>query len=348
MVNTTIDGTGSPSGDLSLRQAVNLANVLGADETITFDSALFATPRTIALTQGQLDLSDTGAIQTITAPAAGVTVSGGGISGVFQVDASVTATITGLTIIDGNSSYGGGIDNAGTLTVTNSTLADNSAGILGGGIDNAGTLTVAGSALSGNSAFQFGGSIYNSGTVTVTNSTLSGNSAEYGAGIDNSGTVTVTNSTLAGNSVQDAGGGINNGGTVTLANTIVAGNTNPSGASDLSGTSASGSFNLIGTGGAGGLQNGVNGNIVLTSLTGLDLAPLGDYGGPTQTIALLPGSPAAGAGNEADTGVNTDQRGMPLDNPPDIGAFQTQPELVVNITIDGTGSPSGGMSCARP
>ena len=77
----------------------------------------------------------------------------------------------------------------------------------------------------------------------------------------------------------------------------------------------SGSNNLIGTGGSGGLVNGVDGNIVLTSLTDLGLAPLGNYGGPTQTMALLPGSPAIGAGVIADypgttTPITTDQRGL--------------------------------------
>ena len=67
----------------------------------------------------------------------------------------------------------------------------------------------------------------------------------------------------------------------------------------------------------------MQGNIVLTSLAGLGLAPLGDYGGPTQTIALLPGSPALGAGT-ALNGITTDQRGEPLDVPVDIGAFQSQ------------------------
>ena len=59
---------------------------------------------------------------------------------------------------------------------------------------------------------------------------------------------------------------------------------------------------------------GQSGNIVLTSLADLGLAPLGDYGGPTQTMALLPGSPAIGAGI-AVSGVTTDQRGLPLDSP---------------------------------
>ena len=93
-------------------------------------------------------------------------------------------------------------------------------------------------------------------------------------------------------------------------------------ASDIIG-SVSGSFNLIGTGGSGGIFSGVNGNLVLTSLTNLGLAPLGNYGGPTQTMALLPGSAAIGAGT-AVNGVTTDQRGEPLDSPPDIGAFQSQ------------------------
>ena len=47
-------------------------------------------------------------------------------------------------------------------------------------------------------------------------------------------------------------------------------------------------------------------------------------------MALLPGSPAIGAGVIADypgttTPITTDQRGLPLDSPsPDIGAFQSQ------------------------
>ena len=68
-------------------------------------------------------------------------------------------------------------------------------------------------------------------------------------------------------------------------------------------------------------MNGIGGNIVLTDLAGLGLAPLGDYGGPTQTMALLPGSPAIGEG-AAVAGVTTDQRGFALDSPVDIGAFQ--------------------------
>ena len=108
-------------------------------------------------------------------------------------------------------------------------------------------------------------------------------------------------------------------------------NTNDTGsgapADDIAGTVASASANnLIGTGGSGGLVNGVNGNLVGVANPGLDPNGLQDNGGPTQTIALLPGSPAIGAGSDNIPGVtvpSTDQRGVkrPSDGI-DIGAFQ--------------------------
>jgi hypothetical protein len=53
------------------------------------------------------------------------------------------------------------------------------------------------------------------------------------------------------------------------------------------------------------------------------LAPLADNGGPTPTMALLPGSPAIDAGVSV-SGVTTDQRGVPRPqgSAPDIGAFE--------------------------
>ena len=58
------------------------------------------------------------------------------------------------------------------------------------------------------------------------------------------------------------------------------------------------------------------------------LAPLGNDGGPTQTMGLLPGSPAIDAGNNAliPSGVTTDQRGTGypriVNGTVDIGAFE--------------------------
>src|SRR5262249_30496487 len=142
VVNTTSDGTGSPAGDLSLRQAVNLANALTGAQSITFDATVFATPQTITLTSGQLELSNTSGTETISGSAAGVTVSGGGASRVFQVDSGVTATLSGLTITDGVAAYGGGVNNAGTASLTDCTVSGNSAGNSGGGLANIGTATL--------------------------------------------------------------------------------------------------------------------------------------------------------------------------------------------------------------
>ena len=116
----------------------------------------------------------------------------------------------------------------------------------------------------------------------------------------------------------------------------------------VSASAVTGTYNLIGTGGSGGITGGSGGNIVLTGSETAGLSPLGDYGGPTQTMALLPGSPAIGAGIATDSrarapGHHRPARVRPTRTDPDIGAFQTNP-LVVNTTIDGTGSPSGDLS----
>ena len=49
------------------------------------------------------------------------------------------------------------------------------------------------------------------------------------------------------------------------------------------------------------------------------LAPLGNYGGPTQTMALLPGSPARNAATGST--ITSDQRGFPIVGTPDLGAY---------------------------
>ncbi len=328
-VTTTDEGSSTPFGALDLGGAVNLANVLPGAHTITFDPNGFAIPfanPTITLTSGQLVLSNKTGTETIDGPAAGVTVSGGGLSQVFQVDAGVTASISGLTITGGKATSGGGLANSGTLTLTNCTISGNTAGA-GGGLWNDGTATLINCTISSDTASNHGGDAFNEATMSLANCTISGNTAGAGGGL------------------------YNETGAATLSSTIVAGNTStssPPGASDIAGpVSVSGAHNLIGTGGSGGLANGVNGNIVLASLTGLGLAPLGFYGGPTQTMAILPGSPAVGAGTSA-AGVTTDQRGFPLENPPDIGAFQVSNSLAfqVNTTAGGLPAPVGDLSLA--
>ena len=257
--------------------------------------------------------------------------------------------------ISGNSS---GLSNGGTATLTGCTISDNSgAGIASGNGYQAASLTLTDCTISGNS----GGGLGNFGTATVADCTINGNSAPYRAGgVDNFGTASLTACTISGNSAP-VGGGVYNyqgvnpysghvyAGTVTLNDTIVAGNTDGQGtASDIGGNATSilsGSYNLIGTGGSGGLTNGTDGNIVLTSLANLDLGPLADNGGPTETMALLPGSAAIRAGTTADypgtsTPISTDQRGRPLDSAPDIGAYQTQASHLINLSFTNLSSPT--------
>jgi len=342
----------------------NLGNP--APNTVVFDtSGVFSTPQTITLNQslGTLDLSGTNVPIAIDGPtSAALTVSGGGNVGVFQVDAGVTANFTRLTIADGASGLGGGVNNAGILTIDDSILTDNTANA-GGGISNVGNLTLMSSTLVGNSTdLDFGGAVSNNGTMSVTDSTLADNSAAEGGGaIITNDSLTLTNVTIAGNSAGTVAGGIyetggtlttvnvtiadNNvaaggsggglevdGGSAALDNTIVALNTEGTGgsasASDISALQAtlSGSYNVIGTGGSGGLVNGVDHNQV--GVASPVLGTLASNGGPTQTIALLPGSPAIGGGSSNIPGVTvptTDQRGVARPaNSIDVGAFQDQ------------------------
>jgi hypothetical protein len=278
--------------------------------------------------------------------------SGGAIANFGNLLTVSNCTLSGnSTALDaqyGYEGYGGAIGNFGhLLTVSNCTLSGNFAGSDGGAIANgsaarygfpSGQVTVTGCTLSGNSVRSgyFGGGIFSSsGTLTVSNSTLSGNSGTFGAGINtfyNPGrqptTLTVSNSTLSGNS----GSAIYNTGTATLQSTIVAGN-----GYDLvsNNVASSSSYNLIGTGGSGGLMNGVNHNLVGVANPGL--GSLADNGGPTRTILLLPGSPAIGAGDPALAGT-PDQRGVLRGTPVSIGAFQGTTLTVTTLSDSGAGS----------
>ncbi|HEV2394893.1 MAG TPA: MBG domain-containing protein [Verrucomicrobiae bacterium] len=236
-----------------------------------------------------------------------------GAGGVFN-DNNATLVVSN-SILSGNlagpAAGGGGIYNLGVLSVFNSTISSNQAPN-GGGICNSGTLIVANSTISSNLVtVNGGGGIDNGGTLTVANSTISGNQASYGGGINlaNAATWTAANVTITGNGATGAagsGGGIDAAVTGTLNNSIVAGNSDSGGADDLGGTIGTASHDLIGdAGSAGGIGNGVNGNIVGNSGSGtinlttvLDTT-LANNGGPTLTHALVVNSPAIDAGDNA-------------------------------------------------
>ena len=99
-----------------------------------FDGGVFATARTINLTGGLLELSNTTGTETIVGPAAGLTIDGGGKGPIFQVDQNVEASISGLTITGGSASgVGGGLlNNNGDVTLTGCTVTGNTAANGGG------------------------------------------------------------------------------------------------------------------------------------------------------------------------------------------------------------------------
>ena len=68
----------------------------------------------------------------------------------------------------------------------------------------------------------------------------------------------------------------------------------------------------------------------LTTAT-IKLAPPGPNGGTTWTMALLPGSPARSAANGS--AITTDQRGFPVVNLPDAGAYEAGTFINYNAYI---------------
>ncbi len=274
----------------------------------------------------------------------GVTIENGTPEGTIQSDDgggiynAGTLTVSDSTISGSLASNGGGIYNAGMLTVSDSTVSDNAA-FNGAGIQNAGTLLVTNSAIIDNPGYDGGGGGIgtSAGTAEVIDSTISGNADLGGGGVYAYGTgeLALDNCTITNNSAAE-GGGLDDafGPSVLLDNTIIAGN-NDYGASDIEGTVSNLSANnLIGDGnGESGISNGNNGNLIGTQNAFINplLAPLGNYGGPTETMPLLSGSPAIAAGTSIVPGglPVTDQRGFArtLNGQVDIGAVQYQYDL---------------------
>ncbi len=251
------------------------------------------------------------------------TVAGGGLHNT----SGGTAIIRFSTISDNssettvNKSYGGGIYNDATLTITDSAVVRN------GAIDTAPT---------SGSVFVAGGGIHTSCAAPATliiNSTIAENfvdaleSNEVGVGggiYDDCEKTTIKHSTIARNLTSTTetayAGGIY--GDVYMFNSIVADNWASDGGADYCGTLQASGHNLFGD------SDCVSG-AATTDLLDVDplVGPLADNGGPTLTIALLPGSPAIDAGDNTDA-PEWDQRGpgFPriVNGTIDIGAFEVQ------------------------
>lgn len=259
-------------------------------------------------------------------------------AGAVAVDGG-SLVVTNSAIIGNSAPTGGAIANSGVVQITGSVLADNVASTIGGAVafgSSSGSLTIVESTLSGNSSAN-GGAIGTSvgGTVVMTNSTLAGNTASgkggafYGHKYPH---LTLTNATVSGNTAGNGGGfyftGDGSYGTTSIAfsNTIASANTAAAG-KDIGGTfpPPSGSNNLFGSAlNTPPLSDSGNHNL-FSDAPGL--GPLQDNGGPTDTRALLDGSPAINAGsNTAAAALTTDQRGPGFVRVAgavvDIGAFE--------------------------
>jgi CSLREA domain-containing protein len=281
-----------------------------------------------------------------------------------------TLTVNSSTVF-GNSTYcdhchGGGIHNEGTLTLNNSTVRGNNASAYGsygdgGGIHNVGSgssATLNNCTVSSNESLGggSGGGLWNSdgANMQLSNSTVASNwSSNNGGGINNTGnsTVTLANSTIGRhNFASGSGGGMWNdsGGTVNLKNSIVAGNGANSAGPDCHNTATliSLDYNLVGDDSGCSLTPQANDQVNVDPLLG----ELQDNGGPTETRALLLGSPAIDAipmGSCTDhqgRPVTTDQRGVPRPQGAacDVGAYEAVhsalhlPLIVYNYTPPAT------------
>ena len=294
----------------------------------------------------------------------GVTVSGaqttdtygkGGCiinSGALNISNSV---ITGNSV-SGSSSYGGGIQNntSAVLTISNTTISGNSSANHAGGINNNGTITITSSTISGNTAANAGGGFVNIGTLSIFNSTIFGNIATNasGGGIFNNTALNITNTTIASNSAVSGGGILGNGGSLNIANTIIA-NSTSGGDYAGSGTIGTNLNNLVEDGSitdASSTPTG-SGNISGDPLLGT----LQNNGGPTQTLALLSGSPAIAAGDATISNAapvnGLDQRGVTRSpTAPSIGAFEYVPPVAsqLGLTTNAAGSVTGLAFATQP
>ena len=277
--------------------------------------------------------------------------SGGGIQnkGPLTLTHSTVMNNTSTGGPAGAGAAGGGINNQGPLTITNSTISGNTAFGRGGGINTVSfAMTMKNSTISGNTA-EDGGGIYALHSLVVINSTISGNHStrsgggiyvnQFATGATSLFNVTITQNLANADGIGTGIGGgvvVESGATLTFQNSIIALNQN---------TFDSGPFQVINDDDCAGTITSHGNNIMNAIDAGYctvnppvtvanpNLGPLEQNGGPTQTHALLAGSPAIDAGNAGGCTDNlgatlqTDQRGAPRPFPfggrCDVGAVES-------------------------
>jgi Right handed beta helix region/RTX calcium-binding nonapeptide repeat (4 copies) len=329
-------------GNGSLRDAVQEADLDPDSDRILFASSLSGTIELaddLIAIDSPMEILGPGA-RTLTVDA----TPGAGRAFSVYAGAGQEAVISGLTVNGASGySYGGAIfHGTGELTIERSTITGGQASGDGGGLWNESTgdgTTIIESTISGNTATLDGGGFYNDDVdLEVRNSTISGNEAgQQGGGgylnLPDPSTVLIANSTVTENEAgADFGGGglYESTSGATIRGSIIANNSDGAGsAPDLDDGPWSTSFSLIGdTTGAVIVDDG--GNVLDV---GVNLAPLANNGGPTNTHAFK-SSPARNAG-PGDAPPH-DQRGAPRKGQPDIGAYELTKCKGVAVNFVGT------------
>jgi CSLREA domain-containing protein len=297
---------------------------------------------------------------------------GGGIAN----ERNSRLTLTTSTVRNNQSqAAGAGIVNGGELIVDRSTISGNGDGDpdvdtpeVGGGIAN----------LSGGIGSDRAGGGNSGATIDIVNSTISGNTAGEGGGVFNgSGNVEAPagfdppassaflNVTVAGNratgfvkeeerfGVEDGGegGGIYNEeprapvgsvpapGDTTLKNTLLDGNTGEAGAANCGGAQPADEGNNLEDGSACGFP-------AERSARDAVIGALAANGGPTETHALLDGSPALDtADNAACPGTDQREVGRPQGPVCDVGAYERE---VAPSAAPPSTPPAAPTRIARP
>ena len=247
---------------------------------------------------------------------------GGGLSGVGGAGGQ------------GEAADGAGLFSNGVVKLTNVTIAGNTAwggtGGLGGDATTATTPTSGGAGGSGFGGQGGGVALFNGASgefasVTIAaNTTTPGTGGSGGAGSTGGpgGANGISTGALAGNVFLASA-------TLKARDTIFADGQAQAGKEDCtlnSSTLTSNGHNLVDR----------TGQCIAVAAAGdllgvaAGLGPLQNNGGPTQTMALLPGSAAINGGepscvDAAGAPLSTDQRGLPRLSPCDIGAFEVQP-----------------------
>jgi hypothetical protein len=229
-----VDPASDPA-DLSLREAISLADASAGLDAIFFDSSLNGS---ILLDSSADALQVTDSVSIIGPGSAVITIDAQGNSRVMDFTTnSGDVVIEGLTITGGmavgEDETGGGIrfQSQGTLTVNDSVVTGNATMGLtanGGGIHvSDGNLVLTGSTVSDNATggeSSGGGGVWAGGDVTITHSTVIGNHTRADSSLGGglvvlNGTTSITRSTVAGNFTEGLGSG--GGGVVLQSNSAV-------------------------------------------------------------------------------------------------------------------------------